>query len=49
MKILYNNHNYQAHQIWNCNQNGAQTSKDGGDFVNTKRESKNVHIVILDQ
>jgi len=49
LQALYDKHNYEAHQIWNCNESSAQAGKDGGGHIIAQRHSQNVHIVIPDQ
>jgi len=42
LKILYNRNKYEGHQIWNCDESGAQASRDGGAYVIVKRGTKSV-------
>ena len=49
LEVLYNRNNYSAHQIWNCDESGAQAGHDGGGYVLVKRGSKDVYKVTPDQ
>jgi len=35
--------------MWNCDEFGAEASKDGGRFILSKRGVKNVHKIVPDQ
>jgi len=49
LQKLYDIHKYEASQIWNYDESGAQVGKDGGGYVLAKRGSRIVQMVSLDQ
>jgi hypothetical protein len=49
LELLYSNHHYEAHQIWNADESGAQAGRNGGGMVVAKTGSRNVHSIIPDQ
>jgi len=46
---LYEKNAYSPHQIWNCDESGAQAGKDGGGYVLAKKGARSVHVVVPDQ
>lgn len=42
LQILYDRNKYNAKQIWNCDETGAQASRDGGAHVIAKRGTRSV-------
>jgi hypothetical protein len=49
LELLYGNHHYEAHQIWNADESGAQAGRNEGGMVVAKIGSRNVHSIIPDQ
>jgi len=47
--MLYEKNHYESHQIWNCDESGAQVGKDGGGYVIAQKGSKNVHMITHDR
>jgi hypothetical protein len=43
---LYNTHKYPATNIWNCDESGAQTSRNGGGLVWARKGSQTVHSLM---
>jgi hypothetical protein len=46
---LYETHSYSSHQVWNCDESGAQAGRNGGGLVLAKTGSRNVHTIMSDQ
>lgn len=49
LSLLYDTHGYGAHQVWNCDESGAQAGRNGGGLVLAKTWSRCVHTVMPDQ
>jgi len=49
LSTLYEKHAYLPHQVWKCDELGAQVGRGGGGFVLAKRDTRNVHVVVHDQ
>jgi len=49
LQKLYTHRGYAPHQIWNCDESGAQAGRGGGGYVIAKRGSKIVHNIIPNQ
>jgi len=49
LEAMYKIHNYEAQQIWNCDEIGAQAGRDGGAYVLARKGSKSVLKVIPNQ
>jgi len=47
LSSLYEQHFYGPDQVWNCDEFGAQASRDGGGFVFAKKGRRNVHKVVF--
>jgi hypothetical protein len=50
LESLYTKHNYDANHVWNCDESGAQTGRNGGGtLVFARRGSKSVYNIIPDE
>jgi hypothetical protein len=49
LSMLYETHSYGAHQVWNCDESGAQAGRNGGGLVLARTGSRCVHTVMPDQ
>ena len=46
LEDLYSQNQYEAWQVWNCNESGAQANRNGEGVVFAKRGTKNVHTIV---
>ena len=46
LQHLYSRHQYTPERIWNCDESGAQASKNGGAIVITRKGARRVHTVV---
>jgi hypothetical protein len=49
LEFLYSEHVYDANQIWNVDESGAQAGRNGGGMVIARTGSRNVHSIIPDK
>ena len=49
LRAMYEQHNYPASHVWNCDESGVQAGRNGGAYVLAKTGSRSVHQVIPDQ
>jgi hypothetical protein len=49
LEYLYSRHHYEAHQIWNADESGAQAGRNGGGMVIARTGARNIHSIIPDQ
>ena len=46
LEDLYLQHQYEAWQVWNCDESGAQANRNGEEAVIAKRRTKNVYTIV---
>ena len=46
LKDLYDQHYYEAYQIWNCDESGAQANKNGEGVVIAKKGTRAIHTIV---
>ena len=49
IKDLYKQHQYEPWQIWNCDETGAQTNKNGEGVVIAKRGTRSIHTIVSNE
>ena len=46
LESLYQQHNYETSQVWNCDESGAQANKNGEGAILALRGTRSVHAII---